>query len=109
MGRKFNSLAAQVRIIKTSLRQDGDSVPMGLQDLADTLHRFHNDLAGRHHHFGSQALDQCRHLVTSPHYKWARQIDRAAASERRNPPTQATMKCLSLSSAYVFSEDGAAP
>ena len=81
MGKRQNALAAQLRILKKSLFAHVVPGP-SLQDVSVELHRFHCELVGRNHHFASQALEECRHLVPAPHRLWARNIHRAAALER---------------------------
>ena len=80
MGRskKYNLLAAQLRIIKAS------SASVTLQDRSVTLHTFHCELLQHNVHFPSYAVDQCSShaLVSRSHARWAKRLHQAAATER---------------------------
>ena len=80
MGRskKYNMLAAQVRILRRSV----DCPSLGLQDLSIELHGFHCSLVGYNIHFASEALARCSSSLPQAHVKWARRLHQRAATER---------------------------
>ena len=76
--RKYNLLAAQIRIIKQQLRAQ----PLGLQDQSIAVHTMNCQLVGHNIHFASHAADLAKQHLTPKHYKWAKALHRAAATER---------------------------
>ena len=84
MGKKFNLLAAKLRILQRAV--EASTEPLPLQSRAVELHRFHCELLHRNVHFGSLAVDQCvaESLVTRPHARWAKALHRNVACERHN-------------------------
>jgi hypothetical protein len=79
--RRYNALAAQLRLLKARWTSSGS-----LQDAALDLHQFHVDLLDRPVHFGSYAVDQCKAEghITHAHHRWAQQLHRKAASARHS-------------------------
>ena len=76
--RKYNMLAAQIRIIKRQL----EAQPLGLQESSLALHTMHCELLGYNVHFASKAADLAKHHLGPKHHKWAKDVHRAAATER---------------------------
>ena len=84
MGKRLNDMAARLRIVQSSIRRSADVNSVSLQDTAVILHGFHCELLGHNVHYDSEALAHCRDLVTPTYFRWARQIHRAAATERHD-------------------------
>ena len=81
MGRskKFNMLAAQLRIIQRGLAIK-DGVPLQQRSLA--LHQLNCQLLQYNVHFPSHAADLARPQLTSAHFAWAKRVHKKAALER---------------------------
>ena len=80
MGRKYNRLAAQLRIIQRGVSQSGAGC--GLQDASIALHTFNCELVGYNIHYASHAAALARPFIGDRDYQRARSTHRDAALQR---------------------------